>query len=235
MEVLRTAFQTSLVLEWSATAATAMVALEVSLRLLNRSLPFDVALAVLLLTPEFFLPLRRFALRYHAGAQAKAVAEHLTAVIDTGGPTPGYHSGLTDTRSHPAARPLADIRIQNVSFAYQDGQRPALSRISLTFPHGHTVALVGPTGAGKSTISNLLLRFIEPSSGTIFIGDTPLMTYAPDAWRQQIAWVPQHPHLSYSSVAENILLARPSADKEEMLAVASAANAHDFILSLPEG
>jgi ATP-binding cassette subfamily C protein CydD len=178
MEVLRTAFQTSLVLEWSATAATAMVALEVSFRLVNGSLPFDVALAVLLLTPEFFLPLRRYALRYHAGAQATTVAKRLSAVLDTVEPTAGHLSRLADTIPHPFEDPLADIRFEDVSFTYQDRQRSVLSNISLTIHHGHTVALIGPTGAGKSTISSLLLRFIEPSSGVITIGGTPLLGYA---------------------------------------------------------
>ena len=235
MEVLRTAFQTSLVLEWSATAATAMVALEVSFRLVNGSLPFDIALAVLLLTPEFFLPLRSYALRYHAGAQAKAVAKRLSAILDTAEPTVGHLSRIADTITHPFEGPLADIRFEDVSFAYQDGQRPVLSNISLTIPHGRTVALVGPTGAGKSTISSLLLRFIEPSGGVITVGGTPLSGYALDIWRRQVAWIPQHPHLFYGSVAENILLARPAASKEKMLAASYAANAHEFIHSLPDG
>ena len=83
MEVLRTAFQTSLVMEWAATAATALVALEVSLRLMSGTLPFDRALAVLLLTPEFFLPLRQLALKYHAGATGKAAAERIYAILDS--------------------------------------------------------------------------------------------------------------------------------------------------------
>jgi ABC-type multidrug transport system fused ATPase/permease subunit len=130
---------------------------------------------------------------------------------------------------------VAGIRFENVSFAYQDGQRPALSQISLTIPHGHSVALVGPTGAGKSTISSLLLRFIEPSSGVITVSGTPLISYELDTWRHQVAWVPQHPHLFYGSVAENILLANPAASKEKMLAASHAANIHEFIHSLPEG
>ncbi len=83
MEVLATAFQTSLVMEWAATAATAFVALEVSFRLMNGLLPFDRALAVLLLTPEFFLPLRQMAIKYHAGATGKAAAERIFAILDS--------------------------------------------------------------------------------------------------------------------------------------------------------
>ena len=235
MEVLRTAFQTSLVLEWSATAATAMVALEVSFRLVNGSLPFFVAFSVLLLTPEFFLPLRRYALRYHAGARAKAAAERISAVLDTPEHAVLSQPGLGIKAPSLADGVLANIRFENVSFSYQDGQRPALANLTLTIAHGRTVALVGPTGAGKSTISSLLLRFIEPSSGVLTVGDSPLSAYTVEAWRTQIAWVPQHPYLFYGSVAENILRARPSASREEMLAASHAANAHEFILSLANG
>ena len=83
MEVLRTAFQTSLVLEWGATAATALVAIEVSVRLMNGLMPFELALTVLLLTPEFFMPLRQLALKYHAGSAGKAAAQRIYALLDT--------------------------------------------------------------------------------------------------------------------------------------------------------
>ena len=83
MEVLRTAFQTSLVLEWGGTIATALVAVEVSLRLMGGTLPFNRALAVLVITPEFFLPLRQLAIKYHAGTAGKAAAERIFAILDT--------------------------------------------------------------------------------------------------------------------------------------------------------
>ena len=83
MDVLRTAFQTSLVLEWGATAATALVAIEVSMRLMAGLLPFEIALIVLLLTPEFFMPLRQLSMKYHAGTAGKAAAERIYAILDT--------------------------------------------------------------------------------------------------------------------------------------------------------
>lgn len=235
MEVLRTAFQTSLVLEWSATAATAMVALEVSLRLLNDALPFNVALAVLLLTPEFFLPLRQYALRYHAGAQAKSVMGRLFELIAA--PLPE-----SQLRSQPPFSPIPetiptknDIRFEAVSVAYETRDHLALSQLSITFRHGRTVALVGPSGAGKSTIANLLLRFIEPSSGSISVGGIPLSSIPADKWRQLVTWIPQRPHLFFGTIGENILLANPTASHEELVAASKAANAHNFIRFFPHG
>ena len=135
----------------------------------------------------------------------------------------------------PALPAIHDITFEDVYFAYDGGQRPALRGLQLHIPHGQTLALVGPTGAGKTTIANLLLRFIEPQAGRITVGGAPLATIAPEAWRAQLAWVPQHPHLFHGNVAENIALAHPHATSHQIEEAARAANAHEFILALPQG
>jgi ATP-binding cassette subfamily C protein CydD len=253
MEVLATAFQTSLVMEWAATAATALVALEVSFRLMDGTLPFNRALAVLVLTPEFFLPLRTMAMRYHAGTAGKAAAERIFAILDTPLPAPA----AAPSRNGPSPRPATqstnlpiyhppplrpyDIRFQDVHFAYPAGgsegdqARPALRGLSLEVPQGQMVALVGPTGAGKSTVAGLLLRFLHQQAGRIEVGGRPLESLDPRAWRAQVAWVPQLPHLFHGSVAANIRLARPDASDEQVAAAARQAHAHQFIAALPGG
>jgi len=239
MDLLRTAFQTSLVMEWAATAASAMVALEVSLRLMNGMLPFDRGFAVLLLTPEFFLPIRQMALKYHAGTAGKSAAERIFAVLDT--PLTAQEvvldwqpsSPSTDGHSRPRV-PTGDIHFQDVHMAFDQGRRVALDGVSFALRQGQTVALVGPTGAGKSTVAQLLLRFIEPDEGAITVGDAPLADVDPGLWRTQVAWVPQRPHLFYGSVADNLRLARPHASEAELVAAARAANAHDFVAALPQ-
>ncbi len=256
MEVLATAFQTSLVMEWAATAATALVALEVSYRLMAGQLAFAPALAVLLLTPEFFLPLRTLAIRYHAGTTGKAAAQRILKLLDVAHAsslTPGRqdagtcadddpHSALTGRRTvaAPLRQHAADIlqsplaiRFDHVAFAY--GNRPALRDCTFTIAPGSRVALVGATGAGKSTIANLLLRFAEPQQGAIWIGATRLSALEPAQWRQQVAWVPQHPHLFQGTVLDNLRLARPAASLAEVSAAAEAAGAHAFISALPQG
>ncbi|MFN2203113.1 MAG: thiol reductant ABC exporter subunit CydD, partial [Caldilineaceae bacterium] len=240
MDLLRTAFQTSLVMEWAATAASAMVALEVSLRLMNGMLPFDRGFAVLLLTPEFFLPIRQMALKYHAGTAGKSAAERIFTVLDM--PLPAQET-LND-RQDPSPRahvhsslpvPSGDIRLHHVRVAFDEGRRKALDGVSFTLRQSQTVALVGPTGAGKSTVAQLLLRFIEPDEGSITVGGVPLAAVDPDLWRAHLAWVPQRPHLFFGSVADNLRLARPQANNAELVAAARAANAHDFIVALPQG
>jgi ATP-binding cassette subfamily C protein CydD len=191
MEVLRTAFQSSLVMEWAATAATAMVALTVSLRLLNGSLPFSVALTVLLLTPEFFLPIRQYALRFHAGTAGKAAADRIYSILDTG---PSKADPDKSKLKSPLPQKL-DISFENVSFAYEDGKGPALRDFSLRLAQGSRLLIVGPTGAGKTTISQLLLRFTRPDSGRVMVGGVPLDSIDENVWRRQIAWLPQLPHI----------------------------------------
>ncbi len=285
MEVLATAFQSSLVMEWAATAATALVALEVSYRLMAGQLAFAPALAVLLLTPEFFLPLRTFALRYHAGAAGKAALNRIDALlalpVDEGDSTQsrqgakvrgeeigltqgrggaevrGEEIGLTQGRGDVEGRrehgeavessahlrafaPLRQddfppIRFERVSYAYADGERPALRECSFVIQPGARTVLVGASGAGKSTVVDLLLRFMAPQQGRILVGDAPLAAIDAEAWRARVAWVGQQPHLFQGSVLDNLLLARPSATMADVTAAAQAAAAHDFIAALPEG
>ena len=233
MEVLRTAFQTSLVMEWAATAATAMVAVEVSLRLMQHSLSLERGLAVLLLTPEFFLPLRQMALRYHSGTAGKSAAERIFAILDT--PVSTRQVGSQSKRIDLEIPEEADVCFEAVNFAYQDGQRSALHNCSLDIPHGKITALVGPSGAGKTTVSSLILRFIEPQAGKIRLAGIDLNELEPARWRARIAWVPQHPRLFHGTIEENIRLANPHASREEVIQSAQDANAHEFIQSLPQG
>ncbi len=229
MEVLRTAFQTSLVLEWGGTVATALVAVEISLRLMSGLLPFNRALAVLIITPEFFLPLRQLAIKYHAGTSGKAAADRIFAILDT---------PLTPRRAQTIRSTVPtrlDIRFDNVDFAYDDGRRPALHGFSLHIPQGRTIALVGATGAGKTTAAQLLLRFVEPDRGFITVDGVPLSAINPAAWRTCVAWVPQQPHLFHGTIADNLRLAQAEASEAELIAAAQAAHLHDFIAQLPQG
>jgi ATP-binding cassette subfamily C protein CydCD len=261
MQVLTVAFQNSLVLEWGSTAATALVAIEVSFRLSAGAMPFEQALAVLLLTPEFFAPLRQLAARHHAGSAGAAAAERIFALLDTPAPAATPADGRADAPPRPApprplpgaaapfpssparagssaglpARRAPALTLDRVSFAYDGGRRPALRGLSLQLPAGATTALLGPSGAGKSTVAALLLRFVAPDSGAILADGADLAALPLDAWRRQVAWVPQRPHLFQRSAAENIRLARPGATDAEVEAAARLAGAHEFIAALPQG
>jgi ATP-binding cassette subfamily C protein CydD len=229
MKVLRVAFLSALVLEIVATISTAVVAVEIGLRLLYGTIGFEQAFFVLLLAPEFYLPLRALGTRFHASMTGTAAASRIYEVLDT--PLP--HSSATPEGPLPLLR--FDIHFDEVRYTYPESERLALNGVSFSLAQGQKVALVGPTGAGKSTIAQLLLRFIEPESGTIRIGERDLQAIPARAWRAQIAWVPQQPYLFHATVAENIRLARPEATDEEVIQAAQQARAHEFIALLPQG
>ncbi len=227
MDVLRTAFQTTLVLEWGATAATALVAIEASVRLMAGELAFGRAFALLLLAPEFFAPIRRLSAEYHAGRAGAAAASRIYEVLD--------EPRVTAPSAASALPSRFDVRFEDVSVTFERGTRVALEGCSFELPEGSVLALAGPTGAGKTTVANVLLRFVEPDSGRVVIGGVPLAEVDPARWRTLVGYVPQHPYLFQGTVADNLRLARPRASDADLIAAAAAANAHGFVSHMPDG
>lgn len=137
-----------------------------------------------------------------------------------------------DAQDLPAGAP--EVRFEHVDFAY-DARRPVLQDLSLTIPAGHTLAVVGHSGGGKSTLARLLFRFYDVSGGTIRIGGTDLRKLRQDSLRRTIGIVPQDTVLFNDSIFYNIRYGRPDASEAEVHAAARAAQLHDFIASLPDG
>ena len=238
MRVLRTAFQASLVLEWGAAVAMAFIAVELSLRLMTGSIAFEPTLAVLIVAPEFFLPLRRFAATYHEGAAGRESASRIMEILDA--PVPARVLAVAaegPVAGDPPPSPIVvgDIVLAGVSVVFQGRSEPALAGVDLVLAAGCRTAIVGPSGAGKSTLAGLLLRFLEPDEGRITVGGRDMAALEPADWRARIAYVPQSSHLFHGSVADNIRLARPDATDDEVARAAAAADAAAFIADLPQG
>jgi ATP-binding cassette, subfamily C, bacterial CydD len=236
MATLRIAFLSALVLELSAALATAIVAVETGLRLLYGHMPYQAALLVLLLTPEAYLPLRAVAAQYHASAEGTAAAESIFRILET--PLPPQAAQATASLASKAPVPdlrSATIRLNAVTVAYADRGLPVLGPLSLSIGPGELIMLTGPSGAGKTTLLRLLLRFIEPASGTARVGGTDLAAVPVEPWRAQIAWVPQHPRLFDGSVADNIALGQPGISRAAIEDAAGLAGATAFIEALPQG
>ncbi len=236
MSTLRVAFLSALVLELAAAVATALVAVEVGLRLLYGHVGYQTALLVLLLTPEAYLPLRAVGAQFHASMDGAVAAGRILDILDTPAdddapqPWPGG-SG----RAAPADPRDSEIKLAGVTVAYPGGGRPALDGVDLTIRPGERILLTGPSGSGKSTLLALLLRFVQPAAGTIEVGGTSLALCDAAQWRSHIAWVPQRPHLFAGSIAGNITLGRPDASHAAIRRAARLAGAMEFIEALPDG
>ncbi len=160
--------------------------------------------------------------------KAMGAAERVFAVIDT------EPSVVENPNSIELTDVKGKIEFRNVYFSYTE-KTPVLKDFSTVILPGETVALSGESGAGKTTIVSLLLRFFDPNSGDVLIDDKPVNTFSLESLRSNIGIVFQDPFLYHCSVAENILLARPDATMQEVVSAAEAANAHEFISTLPEG
>jgi ATP-binding cassette, subfamily C, bacterial CydD len=232
MATLRVAFLSALVLELAAAVATAVVAVEVGLRLLYGHIGYETALLVLLLTPEAFLPLRAVGTQFHASMEGAAAAGRAFEILDT--PVPDTPTAATPTVAAADLR-FAEIRLDGITATYPGRSRPALDRVSLTVAPGERIVLTGPSGAGKSTLVALLLRFLAPAAGTIAAGGEDIAAMDLPQWRRQIAWVPQQPYLFSGSAADNIALGQQAASRAAIIRAAELAGAAEFIDSLPRG
>lgn len=231
--VLWVTFLSALALELVSTLSMAVVAVEIGLRLLYGRLGYPEALLILVLAPEFYLPLRTLGARFHAGMNGIGAARRIFQILSV--PLPSEGAGPS---AETANIKVDEICFDEVVYAYPEGEgldRPALRGVSFTLRRGEQVALVGPSGSGKSTILQLLLRFIEADAGQIRVDGLPLASIRREAWLARVVWVPQQPYLFNDTLAANIRLGNPEASQEEVARAARLAHLDDFIQALPEG
>lgn len=233
MGVLQVAFLSALVLELLSMLSIAIIAVSIGLRLMVGGMAFSTALFILILAPEFYLPLRLLGQRFHAGMDGTSAAKRIFNLLDEPLPTTAINEPSTSTDK--AFILPATIKFDQVGVTYQSREQAALNDLSLTFTPGKTLALVGASGAGKSTLASLLLRFIEPNEGRIFVNGESLASIETAVWREQITWVPQQPYLFRGSIAANIRLGKPNATDSELVAATKQAQLHEFIQTLPQG
>lgn len=226
METLRVGFLSGAVLDLAATLATALVAVTLGVRLIDGGVGLQPALTVLLLTPELYAPLRSLAAQFHVSADGLAAAERVLDVI-----------GRPVARARTAAPNVAwaDVRLEDVTFANTGRGAPVLDRFDLRIERGEIVALVGASGAGKTTVASLLLGLREPDRGRVSIGDADLATLDLAAWRRQTAWMPQRPTIFRGTVRSNIALGNPQASDAAIRDAAERAGFGSVADDLPEG
>ncbi|GGZ10170.1 ABC transporter [Streptomyces olivaceoviridis] len=224
LRTLRIAFLSSFALELLATLSVALVAVTIGMRLVHGDMDLYIGLVILVLAPEAYLPLRQVGAQYHAAAEGLAAAEEIFSVLETAVPDSGT-----------GAVPAGGVAFEGVSVRYPGRSSDAVTDVSFTVEPGETVALVGPSGVGKSTLLSVLLGFVRPTEGRIRIGGADLAGLDLAEWRSRVAWVPQRPHLYAGTIAENVRLVRPDADDGAVRRALRDAGAWEFVAALPEG
>jgi ATP-binding cassette subfamily B protein len=177
---------------------------------------------------QLYSPLKNVGQKILDMQMSLAGVERCHAVLDEKPDVPEAPNAI------PIARARGKIAFQNVSFEYIP-RHPVLNRVSFELPPGNCLGVVGPTGSGKTTLSNLLLRFFDPTEGVITLDDIDVKGYKLADFRNQFAVVLQDTVLFSTTITENVRFARPGATITEVVAAATAANAHEFITDLPDG
>ncbi len=183
--------------------------------------------AFIMMTPKLYRPLRQIADKFNTLQMGMVAATRVFKILDT-------NSTIEDAGEIQAAHFKGDLSFDNVEFSYVENEK-VLKGISFKVEAGETVAIVGSTGAGKSTVINLLNRFYEINSGTISIDNTNINTVTLGSLRSQIAVVLQDVFLFADTILNNITLNNPDISDEKVIEAAKAIGIHEFIMSLPEG
>ncbi|MEO2266610.1 thiol reductant ABC exporter subunit CydD [Pseudoalteromonas sp. YIC-656] len=229
LAVLRIAFISTLALEFLATISIALVAVIIGFRLYFGTLDFATGFVVLLLAPEFYMPLRQLGQHYHAKLKGLASADSMMAILKPDMDCTPQDSSL----SHLVD--ITDIRVQDLTFRFANSQKRVLKNIRFQCPQRGLLAIVGPSGAGKSTLMDCMMGIHPSANNSVLINQQPLTTLSVIDYQQKIAWVAQSPTLFSGSIAENIALGQPQVNRQRVREVCADVDMDSFIMSLPHG
>jgi ATP-binding cassette subfamily C protein CydD len=236
MAVLRVAFLSSAVLEFFSAIAIALVAIYLGMAYLGylefgaygKPISFAAGFFILLLAPDFFMPLRELGTHYHSRADAVGAAEEILKVLGSI-ELPKAEGAAEDVESPQ------NLRFETVSLHYPNTGRPALTGLDLTITRGERIAVVGESGAGKSSLIHLILGFVSPTKGRILIDRKPLDHLTALGLRRHCAWVGQTPMLFSGTIRENIAIANPEADDVLIGTAAALSGVTQFTNDRPGG
>jgi len=213
-----------------ALGTTLVLTVTALLRLDAGALTPGAVVALILASAEFARPLTLVGQFFFAGAIGRAYAKKIAAFL---GEQPGVADPTGVAPPPLEARPVLSLR--NIVFRFAGASRPAVDGLSLDIVPGETVALVGASGSGKTTVTNLILRTIAPDAGELALGGRNVASVPADWVRAHLALVPQDPYLFYGTIAENLRVAKPDASDDELVAACRAASIHEHIAALPQG
>ena len=230
MSVMRIAFLSSFMLELLSAVSIAIVAVLSGLRLMAGTMQFGRAYFILLVAPEYFLVLRTLGTFYHMRMEAMSAAERIVGLLETQGSEALLEATLPTNAPGGEA---FEVAFESVSLSLK--KRIILDEVSFLAARGAHNALTGASGAGKSTILNILLRFLRPDTGRVLVEDRALDLLPPDEWFERVAWLPQKPTLFHGTLGENIGLGRVGARRDEIAEAARMACVDEFLPRLPSG
>jgi len=208
--------------------ALAVILLVGGFRVAEGGLAIGALLAALLYSRQFFAPAQEMAMFYNSYQSAAAALEKISGVLEEEPSVPDPTSPIDLWTAKGA------VSFDSVSFGYR-ADAVILPKFGLQIPAGQTIALVGSTGAGKTTLAKLMSRFYDPTEGRVLLDDVDLRHLHPKDLRRAIVMVTQEAYLFSGTVADNIALGKPEATRDEIVAAAKAVGAHEFIESLPKG
>jgi ATP-binding cassette subfamily C protein CydD len=228
MGTLRIAFLSSFALDFFTMLSIATVAVFLGIDLINGTMELRPALAILILAPEYFLPIREVGADYHATLDGKEAGKKIQEILDRESLQPKQDP-------IPLWQSTSTFSVKGVSVHFADSDRPALQDIQFSVSGSKKIGIIGASGAGKSTLIDVLSGFLTPSSGEFQINGKKLATLSQLNWQSQITYIPQHPYIFHDTVLNNIRFYDPEATVKEVEKAAERAGLTEMIQSLPRG
>ncbi|WP_042198167.1 thiol reductant ABC exporter subunit CydD [Paenibacillus camerounensis] len=241
MRTLRVAFLSSFALDFFTMLSVASVAVSLGLRLINEEMTLVTGLTILILAPEYFLPVRLVGADFHATLDGKEAGEAMKDIIDreTVKAEPLTAEGHTTNKPLQAGvfnwKPDSTLALEGVGVQYEAGGISSLAEVNLAFTGAAKIGIIGESGAGKSTLVDILGGFLHPTSGSLVINGSRVSALTDEEWRKQTAYIPQRPYIFSGTLADNVRFYYPEATLEDIAAVVKAAGLSQLVSSLPDG
>lgn len=230
MKTLRIAFLSSFALDFFTSLSIAFVAVGLGYRLIEGYMVLLPALTVLILAPEYFLPLRQLGMDFHATLDGQVALKQVDNIIKQ-----SKKVEQTETNKEMAWNDSSVLSLKQVTVFHEEAERPVLSDISFNWQGNGFVGIVGESGAGKSTLIDVLAGYLEYRDGEITVNQEKVDSLACANWQQNIAYIPQHPHIFSGSLADNIRFYEPDVSDEVVEKVVEKIGLTDLVASFSKG
>lgn len=226
MASLKVGILSTFALDFFTTLSIAVVAVLLGLRLINEGILLFPALTILILAPEYFLPIRDFSSDYHATLDGKNAMTAVTEILH-------QPEAQVPAVTVPRWQEDAQLTIDQLAFSYEE--KAALTDINLNVTGFKKIGIIGLSGSGKSTLINTLSGFLMPDSGEISLGGAKTTAFRQASWQEQLIYIPQNPYIYRLTLQENVAFYQPTATKEAVLKAIEVAGLTELLAELPQG